>query len=138
MVSKNKKTKISKTDQLYWNLQFDKWKKKNDIDNLTQKHLLYNLSNGAAMVLALHHRQITWTIRYIKSYFWRVTILTSYVTKDSKITLHNLPKEAATKKLRLRFSAHALGEYLYIVAKNGLTLRHRTYAINQTDKDLLE
>ena len=138
MVSKNKKTKISKTDQLYWNLQFDKWKKKNDIDNLTQKHLLYNLSNGAAMVLALHHRQVTWTIRYIKSYFWRVTILTSYVTKDSKITLHSLPKEAATKKLRLRFSAHALGEYLYIVAKNGLTLRHRTYAINQTDKDLLE
>ena len=62
----------------------------------------------------------------------------SYVTKDSKITLHNLPKEAATKKLRLRFSAHALGEYLYIVAKNGLTLRHRTYAINQTDKDLSE
>ena len=45
---------------------------------------------------------------------------------------------AATKKLRLRVWAHSLGEYLYILTKNGLTLRHRTYAINQTDENLLE
>ena len=31
-----------------------------------------------------------------------------------------------------------LGEYLYILTKNGLTLRHRTYAINQSEEDLLE
>ena len=49
-----------------------------------------------------------------------------------------LLKEAATKKLRLRVWVHSLSEYLYIVAKNGLTLRHRTYTINQTDENLLE
>ena len=57
---------------------------------------------------------------------------------DSKINLHITLKEAATKKLRLRVWAYSLGEYLYILSKNGLTLRHRTYAINQTDDDLLE
>ena len=55
-----------------------------------------------------------------------------------KISFHTLLKEAATKKLRLRFWAHSLGEYLYILTKCGLTFTHRTYAINQTDDDLLE
>ena len=57
---------------------------------------------------------------------------------DSKITFHVLLKQAATKKLSLRVWAHSLGEYLYILTKNGLTLRHRTYTINQTDNGLLE
>ena len=57
---------------------------------------------------------------------------------DSKINLHIMLKNAATKKLRLRVWAHSLGEYLYILTKNGLTLRHRKYANSQTDKDLLE
>ena len=57
---------------------------------------------------------------------------------DSKITFHVLLKQAATKKLSLRVWAHSLGEYLYILTKNGLTLRHRTYTINQTDDGLLE
>ena len=49
---------------------------------------------------------------------------------DSKINLHILLKEAATKKLRLRVWAYSFGEYLCILNKNGLTLRHRTYVIN--------
>ena len=57
---------------------------------------------------------------------------------NSKINLHIMLKNVATKKLSLRVWAHSLREYLYILTKNGLTLRHRTYAINQTDKDLLE
>ena len=57
---------------------------------------------------------------------------------NSKINLHIMLKNVATKKLSLRVWAHSLGEYLYILTKNGLTLRHRTYAINQIDKDLLE
>ena len=57
---------------------------------------------------------------------------------DSKISLHILLKEAATKKLRLRVWANSLGQYLYILSKNGFTLGHRTYTINQTDNDLLE
>ena len=42
------------------------------------------------------------------------------------------------KKIRLRVWAYAIGKHLYILSKNGLTLRHRTYAINQDNKDLLE
>ena len=57
---------------------------------------------------------------------------------DSKITRHIMLKNAAVKRLRLRVWAHSLGDYQYILTKNGLTLRHRTYAINQTDEDLLE
>ena len=34
--------------------------------------------------------------------------------------------------------AYSIGEYLYILSKSGLTLRHISYAINQADKDLLQ
>ena len=57
---------------------------------------------------------------------------------DSKINVSIQLKAAATKKLRLRVWAYVIGEYLYILSKNGLTLRYRTYAINQDNKDLLE
>ena len=57
---------------------------------------------------------------------------------DSKINFSIQLKAAATKKLRLRVWAYVIGEYLYILSKNGLTLRYRTYAINQDNKDLLE
>ena len=57
---------------------------------------------------------------------------------DSKTNVSIQLKAAATKKLRLRVWAYAIDEYLYILSKNGLTLRHRTYAINQDNKDLLE
>ena len=56
----------------------------------------------------------------------------------SKINVSIQLKAAATKKLRLRVWAYVIGEYLYILSKNGLTLRYRTYAINQDNKDLLE
>ena len=57
---------------------------------------------------------------------------------DSKINLHIILKQPAAKKLRLQIWAYSLGEYLYILSKNGLTVRHRTSTINQTDDDLLE
>ena len=60
------------------------------------------------------------------------------IKNDSKINLHILLKAAATKKLRLRVWVHSLDEYLYILTKNGLRLRRRTYTINQTNEDLLE
>ena len=50
---------------------------------------------------------------------------------DLKITLHVLLKQGATKKLRLRVWAYSLGEYLYILSKNGLTLRQNVQ--NQSD-----
>ena len=42
------------------------------------------------------------------------------------------------KKLRVRVWAYSIGKYLYMLYKNGLTLRHRTYGIKQDEKDLLE
>ena len=54
------------------------------------------------------------------------------------MNLHILLKEAAIKKLRLRVWAYSLGKYFYILTKNRITLRHRTYATNQTVDDLLE
>ena len=50
---------------------------------------------------------------------------------DSKITLHIL-------KIKAKSLCSRVGRNLYILTKNGLTLRQRTYAINQTDEDLLE
>ena len=40
--------------------------------------------------------------------------------------------------MRLRIWAHSLGKYLYILSRNGLSLRHRTYTINQDEEELLE
>lgn len=57
---------------------------------------------------------------------------------DLKINLHILLKTAATKTLRIRIWAYSLAEYLYMLTKSGLTLRHRTYAINQSDDNSLE
>ena len=57
---------------------------------------------------------------------------------DSKITLYIALKNAATKKLRLRIWGSYLGEYLYVLARDVLTLRHKTYSITQEDDDFLE
>ena len=40
--------------------------------------------------------------------------------------------------LRVRVWAYSLSEYLYVLSKSGLTLKHRTYTINQSDEDFLE
>ena len=44
------------------------------------------------------------------------------------------PKTGSDKKIKV----NGLGQYLYILTTNGLTLRHWAYTINQTDDDLLE
>ena len=50
---------------------------------------------------------------------------------DSKINLAVLLTKAATKRLRLRIWAYSLGEYLHVLSRQGLTLRHKTYSILQ-------
>ena len=40
--------------------------------------------------------------------------------------------------LRVRIWAYSLSEYLYVISKTRLTLKHRTYTINQSDEDFLE
>ena len=57
---------------------------------------------------------------------------------DSKINLQITLKAAAEYKLRIRIWTCSLSEYLYVISKSGLTLKHRTYAINQSDEDFLE
>ena len=57
---------------------------------------------------------------------------------DSKINLEIVLKEAAKYNLRVRVWAYSLSEYLYVLSKSGLTLKHRTYAINQSDDNFLE
>ena len=57
---------------------------------------------------------------------------------NSKIHLQITLKKAAKFNLRVRIWAYSLSEYLYVLLKSGLTLKHRTYAINQCDEDFLE
>ena len=57
---------------------------------------------------------------------------------DSKLNLQIVLKSPATYKLRVRIWAYSLSEYLCVLSKSGLTLKHRTYAINQSDEDFLE
>ena len=57
---------------------------------------------------------------------------------DSKINLQITLKDVADFRLRVRIWAYSLSEYLYVLSKSGLTLKHRTYTINQSDEDFLE
>ena len=54
---------------------------------------------------------------------------------DSKLKLKIELKNPATKKYMLRILGYSLGEYLYILAKDGLTLQHKTYSITSEDND---
>ena len=136
-------------------------KKKYDIDNLTQRHLLYKQflawSCGGSSDAPLSdymnnpvYQELVSEDEYFdvscdERMYLDLRASSGYVKEaeklersDSKINLHVMLKEGATKKLRLRVWAYSLGEYLYILSKNGVTLRHRTYAINQTHDGLLE
>ena len=136
-------------------------KKKYNIKNLTQRHLLYKQfvawSCGGLSVAPLSDymnnpifqelvsKAEYFDVRSNERIYLDLRDSSGYVKEaekleknDSKISLHILLKEAANKKSRLQVWAYSFGEYLYILSKNGLTLRRRTYAINQTDDDLLE
>ena len=132
--------------------------KKYDVDNLTQRHLLfvagsYNASSVAPLSDYMHNpvnQELISKDDYfdvlsderlylnLRARFGSVKEVGKLERIDSRISLHILLKEAATRKLRSRVWSYSLGDYLYILCKNGLTLRHRTYTINRTDDDLLE
>ena len=57
---------------------------------------------------------------------------------DSKINLMITLKEVIKYNLRVKIWAYSISEYLNVLSKSGLTLKHRTYAINQSDDDFLE
>ena len=57
---------------------------------------------------------------------------------DSKINLFIQLKDSGVHKLRLRVWTYSLGQYLYVLSRQGLTLKHKTYSITQEDDDFLE
>ena len=57
---------------------------------------------------------------------------------DSKMNLQITLKDEADFNLKVRIWAYSLSEYLYVLSKSGLTWKHRTYIINQSEEDFLE
>ena len=135
--------------------------KKYDIDNLTQRHLLYkqcvawNCNGPSVAPLAdyrtnpifqeLSEEDTYFSAKSDKRMYLDLRASSGYVKEaeklernDSKINLQITLKAAAKYKLRVRIWAYSLSEYLHVLSKSGLTLKHRTYAINQNDEDFLE
>ena len=75
---------------------------------------------------------------YLRASSWYVKEAEKLERNDSKINLQITLKDTADFNLRVRVWAYSLSEYLYVLSKSGLTLKHRTYTINQTDEDFLE
>ena len=117
--------------------------KKYDVDNLTQRHLLYKQfvawSCGGWTVAPLSDyinnlvfqelpsEDEYFVVRSDERMYLDLRASSGYVKgaeklerNNSKINLHILLKEAATEKLRLRVWAYSLWEYLYILSKKDL------------------
>ena len=142
MVAKTiKSVKLSNFTEIY----SLKNEKKYDIDNLTQKYLLYKQfvawsCNGCstAPMTDYINSPIYQELIEEEDYFenksneriyldlrassWYTNKAEKLERNNSKINLHVLLKYAATEKLRLRVWAHSVGEYLYILSRSGLTL----------------
>ena len=135
--------------------------KKYSIDNLTQKHLLYKQfvawncnGSGVAPLTDYMDNPISRELPDEEEYFslksderiyLDLRASSGYVKEaeklernNSKINLQITLKKAVQFNLRVRIWAHPLSEYLYVLSKSGLTLKHRTYAINESDEDFLE
>ena len=135
--------------------------KKYSIDNLTQKHLLYKQFvawhyNGSSVAPLTDYmdnpifRELPdedeyFSLKSDERVYLDLRASSGYVKEaeklernDSKINLEITLKEVAKYNLRVRVWAYSLSEYLYVLSKSGLTLKHGTYAINQSDDDFLE
>ena len=121
--------------------------KKYDLDNLTQKYLLHkqfviwscNVSSVAPLRDYINNpiyqdlidEDGYFDARSDERIYLDLRASLGFTTEagkleinDSKINLHLLLKAAPTKKLRVRVWAHSISEYLYILSRSGLTLRH--------------
>ena len=135
--------------------------KKINKDNLTQKHLLYKQflawsCNGSSVApindyidnpifQELPDEETYFSLKSDEKVYLDLRASSGYVREaekleknDSKINLQITLKDAADFNLRVRIWAYPLSEYLYVLSKSGLTLKHRTYTINQSDEDFLE
>ena len=136
-------------------------KKKYSIDNLTRKHLLYKQfvawnCNGSSVApltdymdnpifRELPDEEEYFSLKSDEKVYLDLRATSGYVKEaeklernDSKINLQITLKKAVQFNLRVKIWAYSLSEYLYVLSKSGLTLKHRTYAINQSDEDFLE
>ena len=121
--------------------------KKYDIDNLAQKHLLYmqfvvwncNGSNVAPLTDYMNNpifqelpdEDTYFIVKNNERVYLDLRASSGYVKEaeklernDSKINLQITLKAAAKYKLRVRIWAHSLSEYLYVLSKSGLTIKH--------------
>ena len=135
--------------------------KKYDKDNLTQRHLLYkqfvawNCNGSSVAPLTdymnnpifqdLPDEDTYFSVKNNERAYLDLRASSGYVKEaekpernDSKINLQITLKAAAKYKLRVRIWPYSLSEYLYVLSKSGLILKHRTYAVNQSDEDFLE
>ena len=135
--------------------------KKYSIDNLTQKHLLYKQfaacnCNGSSVAPLIEYmdnpifqglpdKETYFSLKSDERIYLDLRASSGYVREaeklernDSKINLQIMLKAVATFNLRIRIWAYSHSEYLYVLSKSGLTLKHRTYTINQSDEDFLE
>ena len=130
-------------------------KKKNSIDNLTQKHLLYkqfvawhcNGSSVAPLVdymnnpiyRELPNEEEYYSLKSDERVYLDLRALSGYVREaeklernDLKINLKLTLKEAAKYNLRVRVWAYSLSEYLYVLSKSGLTLNTEKIKVTMT------
>ena len=59
------------------------------------------------------------------------------IRSDSKLVLKIKLKNVLTKKMRLSVWGYSVGEYLYMLAESGLTLKYKTHSVI-TEDDLEE
>ena len=135
--------------------------KKFDVDNLTQRYLLYkqfitwscNVSSVAPITdyidnpvfQELPNEDTYFSLKSDEKIYLDLRASSGYVKEaeklewnDSKINLEINLKDAAEFTLKVRVWAYSLSEYLYVLTRSGLTLKHRTYTINQTNEDFWE
>ena len=121
--------------------------KRYNIDNLTQKHLLYKQfvawnCNGSSVApltdymdnpifRELPDEEEYFSLKSDEKLYLDLRATSGYVTEaeklernDSEIYLQLTLKKAAKFSLRVRVWAYSLSEYLYVLSKSGLTLKH--------------
>ena len=54
---------------------------------------------------------------------------------DSKLNPKIQLKSAPAEMFRLRIWVYSVGQYLYLLEKDSLTLQHKTYSITSEDND---
>ena len=132
--------------------------KKYSTDNLTQKHLLYKPflawnCNGSSVAPISDYmenpifqdfpdEETYFSLKSDEKVYLDLRASSEYVKEaeklernDSKINLQITLKDRADFNLRIRIWEYSLSEYLYVLSKSGLTLKHRTYTINHSDED---